>query len=1100
MEEDEDKGRELTRKTMQIFKYAKIGSNDQKKMHHSQKVLKRIIPGMIELGSYQIFLSSLKARTAESACVMYSNQHKLKVDGQSVLVRRFLYQTFRYPSYEKNITVKNTSCREDLCVNPYHIVVKEPELDGQTQKTLASPIKTDVPAKAPPSSKPFGKFKAKVQESWVTGQSRYLEKKLWEHQDNTTFKLKHNITPVKDHHDMLSKSLSKMKTANFYDNIPVHCKDGSFGTNKMLIYMCFPVMKTVDQCPDYTVFLPDYTIQEIGHMISDHLEEISEHSKEKVPRSSRSRDHILNRDKATGQAEEAADTPTTTLKSTTTPKKYAFRKTCDTCSQRFNHITSYAHHKCLYNGKQFSCKVCGEQRETQQDFNHHFSGIGGNRNRTGCIKELKEELSAYMFPVKSRRPSSPQTKETEENPTTATDQSPKVVKTSTTPTKKQPDFRFRKKCDKCEETFKRLVTYVYHKCLHDENKPKCRVCYKSLENHAQLILHGARAKGCFQKLKAEYSDFIKPIIRGPITPKLPPDDDSDTIDKKNVEDRKPEEKAGETLKKAYTCHRCNRRLISYKRLYHHQCYNASEKNCRICCKELTSTPSFMNHFKNSPCGEKLKRFHFEEEKKKKMKDEALKRTVKSNVKVDLFDVHVTKVNSPVKRKKGRSESSGGESKKKAKKRHIDGHLFLPDPKEIKIGTPEREYRDILTLPDWAGGHAAEIEIDNGEEDLPREYDNPAVTTAEDPSPDEEMPNTTTAVDLDASMEEMFRESEDLASTINIYSTVSVPEGSARNSRRQGDTDVTQSCLTCGSFFTYQEFLDHPSRCKGKYYCEPCDKQHTSNFALKQHNKKMHPEPVQQSIATDEANEQDEITIEKEIIRCPPCGARHFKSSEALRLHRIMAPSCRLAITKMEAGTTVARPTSSLTKVPPPVPVLHIPSSVKSEVKHDPSSSNIRGTAIKLESGPQIRKEFMDCLASDTDTDSRSSIQTDGDGNNSLSVAHEGSTVEPSPAVAAAAPAAVAAAAPVAVAEPIPGAEMDSTRLVSFNFTAPSNLGHKSTKRYFKDNQIDIVKLKMQQISAISNNVLIQVTEKDGLKIVSLDLKPPGSTRLPSNNN
>ena len=30
--------------------------------------------------------------------------------------------------------------------------------------------------------------------------------------------------------------------------------------------------------------------------------------------------------KATGQAEEAADTPTTTLKSTTTPKKYAFRE------------------------------------------------------------------------------------------------------------------------------------------------------------------------------------------------------------------------------------------------------------------------------------------------------------------------------------------------------------------------------------------------------------------------------------------------------------------------------------------------------------------------------------------------------------------------------------------------------------------------------------------------------------------------------------------------------------------------------------------------------------------------------------------------------
>ena len=144
------------------------------------------------------------------------------------------------------------------------------------------------------------------------------------------------------------------------------------------------------------------------------------------------------------------------------------------------------------------------------------------------------------------------------------------------------------------------------------------------------------------------------------------------------------------------------------------------------------------------------------------------------IQVDLFDVHVTKVNSPVKRKKGRSESSGGESKKafvlysyetpqknnsifkvkklsiknfimrmkiwkkkktallmksliwrilssiffsfiifllpaiffkfmwwyydywqiykplqKAKKRHIDGHLFLPDPKEVN-NFPDRE--------------------------------------------------------------------------------------------------------------------------------------------------------------------------------------------------------------------------------------------------------------------------------------------------------------------------------------------------------------------------------------------------------------------------
>ena len=44
--------------------------------------------------------------------------------------------------------------------------------------------------------------------------------------------------------------------------------------------------------------------------------------------------------------------------------------------------------------------------------------------------------------------------------------------------------------------------------------------------------------------------------------------------------------------------------------------------------------------------------------------------------------------------------------------------------------------------------------------------------------------------------------------------------------------------------------------------------------------------------------------------------------------------------------------------------------------------------------------------------------------------------------------------------------MDSTRLVSFNFTAPSNLGHKSTKRYFKDNQVKY-KVIVQDVSANS---------------------------------
>ena len=56
-----------------------------------------------------------------------------------------------------------------------------------------------------------------------------------------------------------------------------------------------------------------------------------------------------------------------------------------------------------------------------------------------------------------------------------------------------------------------------------------------------------------------------------------------------------------------------------------------------------------------------------------------------------------------------------------------------------------------------------------------------------------------------------------------------------------------SLMFCSSRIWIQLFsgkvLDPQQWYLGKFYCAPCDKEHNSNFALKKHNEKEHPELV-----------------------------------------------------------------------------------------------------------------------------------------------------------------------------------------------------------------------------------------------------------------
>jgi len=594
------------------------------------------------------------------------------------------------------------------------------------------------------------------------------------------------------------------------------------------------------------------------------------------------------------------------------------------------------------------------------------------------------------------------------------------------------------------------------------------------------------------------------------------------------------------------------------RYHYHAClYTGSTDSCVVCHAKLVKDAPLHHHFtKESSCRKQIQNLYRRKGKPKELvtaesdtsftSDLSTASTSKPIVEVNLFDrepkidlvkiftenrtVNVAAIENTIVSNSSKSTAAAKKKPGAAKK--------IAQPNE-KITTAAAQIVDdnggSVSMDDFFGLTEFEIEIDDGDKDvsMDMEMEDPAMNIGQENSEgnsdliDEEnvteteylmndggeMRTDTNDTSVSDSMGLVIEDPKSVVEEATPSATVSQSNRVRRGRTRQDDSgdpqsDWTLPCTGCNLFLPESELGAH--KCKGKHYCIECDQQFKSRSAHKQHDQIYHGAGANNmGTGTDAASDEPEIVdIVTREINCSSCQ-QCFLSNDALNMHLRLVSTCRQSTWEnslTESTGTIIAPTTDMQKIQKDEFVKTESSPIQALV--EPVSGENHPATNKSECEPElvkplpkifVKKEFQSCSG----------------------IASVPSIMEPCITVPSImescktdVPSVIAPCKQEEEDNNVKGAnqsvsaKLDVQDEESFDFLrVPSSMGLKAIKRYFNENQVTVINIKLIENNAklLYHSLRIKVDGKDVEKILSNDLRPGNSTRLltknvPSNDN
>jgi len=341
----------------------------------------------------------------------------------------------------------------------------------------------------------------------------------------------------------------------------------------------------------------------------------------------------------------------------------------------------------------------------------------------------------------------------------------------------------------------------------------------------------------------------------------------------------------------------------------------------------------------------------------------------------------------------------------------------------------------------------------------------------------------------------------------------VDTANKRNRRRHGTPGNADGglewmqCTECDKFFSENDFPTH--KCKGKHYCEECDRQFTSSTSLTKHNQVVHPQHEKVEEAAPAPDSDDDIQEVFHKFVCQKCDDREFPSLQLLQMHQQLCIHKSLALGRNEKSL-VSYPTIPIPGPSKPLS-LHpgiLKTETPSKLPDDTKIPKFDKPAFFL----SVKKE-SELVATPIKQEAQSDSSLLGGLYDGLSVPVN-DTVPATvhnmiPATSAIVPS-LSTSVPVltpADIKPDPVKETIEPAMVvdgkvSFDFIkVPNIFGFKKIKHLFAANQVEfsgVEKLDSTNKNLMHYDLRLKVSESDAHKMIEKDIRPGNSIRTLTN--
>jgi len=496
---------------------------------------------------------------------------------------------------------------------------------------------------------------------------------------------------------------------------------------------------------------------------------------------------------------------------------------CHKCEKDYSGLMEFHHHSpCVYNGPKNTCRVCGKEFITT-NMKNHLS------NNPKCAEKMREMHKTWKETIPF--------------------------------TFKRGNLNF-VSCKVCQTVFKGYISYYHHKCLHyDENS--CRFCKRVCDSRASLRSHLMYNSSCKTELKKLIDHDLKGEAKSPSTVSV----------------------------KCRRCLKCKKTFKGNVSFFHHKCYYKGRPgHCRFCNASGLAKRYLNGHFARSQsCRKSLIALA---RKRLESGDDEGKNEISKSVKP-----------RPV-CKKCKLKFSGYVS--------YFHHKCKFDGKDFECRFCKREFSDRIKRYDHVVRNKVckqllqtEIKREERYDDTKKhqESDNGNVENLKELAKLQEKGLKVDLQHVSCDQEQvsywinkMYGQSDtsvhkhSLPSGEGVDHTIEIDDGDAdicddasislghgednlnpdtdkvdESSNKKGkgprksleEGEVIQ-CINCQQFIT--DMINHS--CKGMHYCYQCERSHSSNYALKTHNRKYHPTREDETLHQSEKELLPQLDTEK----------------------------------------------------------------------------------------------------------------------------------------------------------------------------------------------------------------------------------------------